>query len=117
MTTTHPLLLRGPLDDSPGIIGRELSQASYRHCGTLKQEMSEQLGLTLTLWDMDGFDYVIADPRQLVYSVDSLMEPSLIVLLHSNRDAAVKALPIILEKLKPDGFKLCLAEETFDRRW
>lgn len=62
------------------------------------------LGLKLTLWDIDPRDWSEPSTDELVNRVVSNTFPGANVLMHSNHLATVKALPKIIEALRNQGY-------------
>ncbi len=63
------------------------------------------LGLKLTLWDVDPRDWSEPPTEVLVNRVVSNTFPGADILMHSNHLATVKALPKIIEALKNQGYE------------
>lgn len=65
---------------------------------------SQDLGMTLFLWDVDPRDWSEPTPDELVRRVISATNNGSDILLHSNHLATVKALPKIIEELQQKGY-------------
>lgn len=70
---------------------------------TVKQR-AQDLGVKLTLWDVDPRDWSEPPTDELVRRVVDNVQNGSDILLHSNHLATVKALPKIIEGLKAKGF-------------
>ena len=68
------------------------------------KKSSEDLGLKLTLWDVDPRDWSEPSTDELVRRVVTSTQSGSDILLHSNHMATVKALPKIIENLQSQGY-------------
>ena len=67
---------------------------------------AESLGLTTIQWTLDGLDWKGISAKDIVNRVVSKVSAGNIVLFHNNSDHIVEALPIILERLKMQGYTI-----------
>lgn len=81
----------------------------------------KDLGYTTIWWNVGGKDFVGAplkgkqqSPQLIADSILKQLDNGVIILLHDNPDTAA-ALPIILDKLKADGYKSLSATEMMAR--
>jgi peptidoglycan/xylan/chitin deacetylase (PgdA/CDA1 family) len=69
-----------------------------------------EAGYRVICWSVDSMDWYFDNPEQIVTCVVENAHPGAIVLMHSaggrdNRDAAIEALPVIIETLLYEGYR------------
>ncbi len=69
-------------------------------------EYARSLGLAVNYWTVDTRDWTEPSTDVLVQRATSNIKNNDIILLHSNHFATVKALPLIIDKLRAQGFEL-----------
>lgn len=62
-------------------------------------------------WDVDSLDWKNLSPEEITERVTSKVKPGSIVLFHNAAEHTPEALPIILEKLQKDGYKIVPVSE------
>lgn len=82
----------------------KLFRPPYGGVNLYVKKYSDDLGLKLTLWDVDPRDWSEPDTDELVRRVVENTINGSDILLHSNHLATVKALPKIIETLKSKDF-------------
>ncbi len=86
-----------------GISGK-LFRPPYGGVNTDVKNDSKNLNLELTLWDVDPRDWSEPTTDELVKRVISHAYNGADILMHSNHQSTVNALPIIIEKLLAQGY-------------
>ena len=72
---------------------------------------AESLGLTTIQWSIDGLDWKGISARDITTRVLNNVKNGSIVLFHNNSDHIVEALPMILERLKMQGYAItCIGD-------
>ncbi len=74
------------------------------------EKVALSLGLKQKLWTVDPKDWSDPSTEELVNRVIENTQPGSVILLHSNHFSTVKALPIIIDKLKELGFQFRVQE-------
>lgn len=74
-------------------------------------ETSRELGLQVIQWDVDSLDYKDYGTEAIVKRVLSKVKNGSIVLFHNNATYTKDALPIILENLQKEGYKIVPVSE------
>lgn len=69
-------------------------------------ETSHELGYQVIQWDVDSLDYKDYGTEAIVDRVLKKVSNGSIVLFHNNATYTSKALPIILDKLQAEGYKI-----------
>ncbi len=82
----------------------------YGGTNALVLKDATDLGLKQELWTVDPKDWSDPTTDELVNRVVSNTQNGSIVLLHSNHFSTVKALPIIIDKLREKGFQFRLQQ-------
>ena len=67
---------------------------------------AESLGLTTIQWTIDGLDWKGISAKDITTRVLNKVNNGSIVLFHNNSDHIVEALPMILERLKMQGYTI-----------
>lgn len=65
---------------------------------------AKRLDLKLVLWDVDPRDWSEPTTDKLIHRVVDYVRPGADILMHSNHQATVNALPAIIEKLQAKGY-------------
>jgi len=81
-----------------------LFRPPYGGVNKFVKQSSDNLGLKLTLWDVDPKDWSGPSEDELVRRVVTATHSGSDILMHSNHLATVKALPKIIEALKSQGY-------------
>ncbi len=71
-------------------------------------QYAKDLGLSVNYWTVDPRDWSDPPTNELIDRVVKETKDGSIILLHSNHFSTVKALPIIIDKLKEKGFQFKL---------
>lgn len=74
---------------------------------------AEAQGLTSLLWTVDPFDWAEPGPSVVRDRVLSNVRPGAVILLHSNHEQTLQALPDIVDGLRKKGYKLVSINEWF----
>ncbi|MGE5677538.1 MAG: polysaccharide deacetylase family protein [Pseudomonadota bacterium] len=74
-------------------------------------ETSRELGLQVIQWDVDSLDYKDYGADAIVKRVLSKVKNGSIVLFHNNATYTKDALPVILENLQKEGYKIVPVSE------
>lgn len=74
-------------------------------------ETSRELGLQVIQWDVDSLDYKDYGTDAIVKRVLSKVKNGSIVLFHNNATYTKDALPVILENLQKEGYKIVPVSE------
>ncbi|WP_245157236.1 polysaccharide deacetylase family protein [Anaerovorax sp. IOR16] len=69
-------------------------------------EICEDEGYCVIQWDVDSLDWKNISTNQIVERVTRNVKPGSIVLFHNNAEHVEEYLPIILDKLQEDGYKI-----------
>ena len=69
-------------------------------------DTAQNLGLTTIQWSLDGLDWKGITAKEITTRVLGKAKPGDIVLFHNNSDHIVEALPMILERLKMQGYTI-----------
>lgn len=65
----------------------------------------ESLGMTGIQWDVDSLDWKGISGEEISKRVLERVKPGSIVLFHNNSEHVLDALPVVIKKLKEDGYK------------
>ena len=95
LTGTRPLLFRGPYGE---------------YNNTVIKEAQKQNMLVLQ-WNIDSLDWKNLSPDEIVARVTNRIAPGSIMLFHNGAKNTPEALPMVIEKLKADGYKFVKASE------
>jgi peptidoglycan/xylan/chitin deacetylase (PgdA/CDA1 family) len=74
---------------------------------------AEAQGLTSLLWTVDPFDWAEPGPSVVRDRVLSTVRPGAVILLHSNHEQTLQALPSIVDGLRQKGYKLVGINDWF----
>ncbi len=74
---------------------------------------AEAQGLTSLLWTVDPFDWAEPGPSVVRDRVLSTVRPGAVILLHSNHEQTLQALPGIVDGLRQKGYKLVGINDWF----
>lgn len=76
----------------------------------------EQEQEKVILWSIDTLDWSQPEPEHIARNVLDNVRPGEIILMHScqNREASVKALPIIIQGLQEKGYEIVLLSELLE---
>ena len=81
-------------------------------------ETAESLGLTTIQWSLDGLDWKGISARDITSRVLKNVKNGSIVLFHNNSDHIVEALPMILDRLKMQGFAIsCIGDLIYTQNY
>jgi polysaccharide deacetylase family sporulation protein PdaB len=69
-------------------------------------ETSRELGIQVIQWDVDSLDYKDYGKEEIVKRVLSKVKNGSIVLFHNNATYTKDALPIVLDNLQKEGYKI-----------
>ena len=82
-----------------------LFRPPYGLYGPRELGLAAREGLLFVLWDVDPRDFELAEESQLRREISRAVNPGSIILLHTNREITVRALPRILEDLWARGLE------------
>lgn len=68
--------------------------------------VAESLGLKTIQWDVDTLDWKGLSATQITTRVLNMVQNGSIILCHNNADHIVEALPLILQRLQMQGYKI-----------
>jgi polysaccharide deacetylase family sporulation protein PdaB len=74
-------------------------------------ETSRELGIQVIQWDVDSLDYKDYGADSIVKRVLSKVKNGSIVLFHNNATYTAAALPVVLENLQKEGYKVVPVSE------
>lgn len=74
-------------------------------------EAARKANLTVVDWDIDPRDWTDPPPRRTVESVTKRAHPGSIVLLHEGHTNTLHALPLLLDALKREGYRMVTVSE------
>ena len=123
-TNTHPDMcklscqdMREELETSTKLItditggSVKLFRAPFGSYNNTLIETAESLGLTTIQWSLDGLDWKGISAKEITTRVLNRVKPGDIVLFHNNSDHITQALPVILERLKMQGYTVtCISD-------
>ena len=69
-------------------------------------DTAESLGMQTIQWDVDSLDWKGISATEITNRVMSKVKSGSIILFHNNSDHILEALPVILERLKMQGYKV-----------
>ena len=87
------------------------------HYSQLSLKVTEELGYKTIIWNIDSLDWKNPGRDVIVERVMKRLKPGGIILLHAS-DTPVQtaeALPILLEKIKAEGYKIVTVSELLDQ--
>lgn len=96
LTGHYPLLTRPPY----GSINQSVVNTINTH------------GFTAVLWSLDSLDWAIKEKDAIIENVTANIRPGDIILMHSGQSnhATAEALPVIIDKLRNDGYTFATIE-------
>ena len=69
-------------------------------------DLTEEMNIASVQWSVDSLDWKGLSPEAIVNRVIGGVKNGSIILCHNNADHIVSALPIILDRLKKEGYKV-----------
>lgn len=103
------------------IIGVEpnLFRPPYGACSVGQQRVARNLGLKQIIWSAITDDYNVdkTSPEKIASEIFGMVGPGGIIVLHDgggNREKTVAALPILIDRLKRDGYLFVSLQEMLD---
>lgn len=69
-------------------------------------------GFKVIAWSVDSMDWYLTDPKDIETCVVTQIHPGAIILMHSTRQATVKALPHIIETIRKLGYGFVTVDEV-----
>ena len=87
------------------------------HYGQLSLKVTEELGYKTIIWNIDSLDWKNPGRDVIVERVMKRLKPGGIILMHAS-DTPVQtaeALPILLEKIKAEGYKIVTVGQLLDQ--
>lgn len=118
-TNTHPDMtklskedMKMELETSINLIKEQtntevkLFRAPFGSYNNTLLETAEEMGLTTIQWSIDGLDWKGISALDITTRVLNKVQPGNIILFHNNSDHIVEALPMILERLKMQGYAI-----------
>lgn len=123
-TNTHPDMcklsqedMRQELETSTKLItditgGKvELFRAPFGSYNNTLIDTAQSLGLVTIQWSLDGLDWKGTSAKEITSRVLGKVKPGDIILFHNNSDHIVEALPMILDRLKMQGYTItCISD-------
>ena len=117
MTTLTKEKMIEELDLSVEIIKKNYSKeinlfrAPYGAYNNTLLDVCEQKNLYPIQWDVDSLDWKGLSAEEITSRITSSVKNGSIILCHNNSDHIVKALPMILSRLKQMNYKVCSVGE------
>ena len=78
-------------------------------------KIARDMGYTTALWSATSGDYETQSPERIVDEVMDGAENGAIVILHDAHEGTVKALPVLIRKLRASGYRLVTVQEMLER--
>lgn len=75
--------------------------------------VAHELGQTVITWNVDPRDWDTKDPQLIVTQVLKQVRPGSIILLHEGKPQTLQALPIIIDRLKQEGYEFVTISDLF----
>ena len=93
----------------------ELFRAPYGAYNNAVIESAEALGLTTIQWDVDSLDWKGLSGAEIATRIMDRVKPGSIILCHNNSDHILDALPIVLDRLKKQGYEIkCIGDLIYE---
>jgi len=67
--------------------------------------VAKQLGYQVIIWDIDPRDWENPPPEKIIANILEHVKPGSIILMHEGRPNTLKALPIVIQKLRERGLE------------
>lgn len=107
------------LNESKGvfreIIGREPSLTRLPY-GNSTDFVKEILGTPIIYWSVDTKDWETKDTEKIVENVLSTADDGAIILMHDIYSTTIDAVPIVIDRLREDGYEFVTVSELADYR-
>ncbi len=105
------LELQTSMDTIKSAVGDELNiklfRAPYGAYNNTVIETAESLGLQTIQWNVDSLDWKGISGAEISERIMTRASPGSIILCHNNSDHILDALPIVLDRLKNQGYTIC----------
>lgn len=75
----------------------------------------DEAGMDLVFWDVDPQDWAKPGMMNIARNIADHIRPGSIVLLHTLNPQTVETLPVLLEYLQKDGYRMALLSDLLDR--
>ena len=87
------------------------------HYSQLSLKITEELGYRTIIWNIDSLDWKNPGRDVIVERVMKRLKPGGIILMHASDTPiqTAEALPILLEKIKAEGYKIVTVSELLDQ--
>ena len=92
----------------------KLFRAPYGAYNNTVIDSAENLGLKTIQWDVDSLDWKGLSGAEIATRIMDRVKPGSIILCHNNSDHILDALPIVLDRLKMQGYKItCIGDLVY----
>lgn len=100
--------LKGPEEKIKALTGKttKVFRPPFGSYSNTLIETCEENGYQVIQWDVDSLDWKDISAQQIVERVTRNVKPGSIVLFHNNANHVEEYLPLILEKLQGEGYKI-----------
>ena len=93
----------------------KLFRAPYGAYNNTVIETAEDLGLMTIQWDVDSLDWKGLSGAEIATRILDRVKSGSIILCHNNSDHILDALPIVLDRLKKQGYTVgCIGDLVYD---
>jgi len=84
----------------------QLFRAPYGSYNNTLLEVAEELSLTTIQWSLDSHDWMGISTMEITTRIINKVQNGSIILFHNNSDNILDALPICLDRLQKQGYKI-----------
>ncbi len=88
-------------------VGVKLFRAPYGAYNNSVIEAAEDLGLQTIQWNVDSLDWKGISGAEITERIMTRVSAGSIILCHNNSDHILDALPVVLDRLKMQGYTVC----------
>ena len=119
LTNLKEPLLRQDLVNSATIIQHIVQQPiayfrpPYGATNSKVAGVAHELGQTVITWNVDPRDWDTKDSQQIVTQVLKQVRPGSIILLHEGKPQTLQALPVIIDRLRQEGYEFVTVSDLF----
>ncbi len=78
--------------------------------------IAHELGQTVITWNVDPRDWDTTNPQQIIAQVLKQVRPGSIILLHEGKAQTLQALPVIIDRLREQGYEFVTISDLFGFR-
>lgn len=79
--------------------------------GEWKKEREEEFDMIPVFWDVDSLDWKLQDTQKIVTGVLDQVEDGDIILMHDGYETSTKAVMVIIDSLKKEGYEFVTVED------